>query len=432
MFKKLLALTLTITLIANELFAQEQKDVSQRFTRFSTELGAGVPILFGSIPNKFTMYGTFGLRYSLSKEISIQGALQYGSFRGEQTPPGPYVNPSKTETNYYSFRNNFIQYSANVQINLEPLFKLRRIMPKLNPYLMVGMGRIQSDIQTERLVPDGTRKTFDIPDRSYYTQYYGMIFRYYLNPQLDFVVSAIYHTTQSSVIDGIPTRDIEDFDAYLMPSLGINFKIGAKQRSVEHVDWYNVKAKKNIVDPDYPGENPVSEENDSLAESAEELAIKNDSLGKANTALKQENDAIKKENEILRAAAIASGAVIVGKDKDGNPIYAKDSTKSLKSTAEVVDATKSNGELIDGITTPPFKYNVVVGCYTSKRYAYIYRDRMRSKSYPANIYKSGDDSRMLRVTILSTDDKSEAQQLVNKARKTIDPGSWMHIYNKPQ
>jgi hypothetical protein len=39
---------------------------------------------------------------------------------------------------------------------------------------------------------------------------------------------------------------------------------------------------------------------------------------------------------------------------------------------------------------------------------------------------------MLRVTILSTDDKLEAQQLVNKARKTIDPGSWMHIYNKPQ
>jgi len=429
MLKKLLALTLIITLITNTLFAQEQKDVSQRFTRFSTELGAGVPVLFGSIPNKFTMFGTFGLRYSLSKEISIQGALQYGSFRGEQTPPGPYVNPSKTETNYFSFRNNFIQYSANVQINLEPLFKLRRIMPKLNPYLMVGMGRIQSDIQTERLVPDGSRKTFDIPDRSYYTQYYGMIFRYYLNPQLDFVVSAIYHSTQSSVIDGIPTRDVEDFDAYLMPSLGVNYKIGAKQRSVEHVDWYNVKAKKNIIDPDYPGENPVSEENDSLAESAEELAIKNDSLEKANTALKQENEAIKKENEKLRAAAIASGAVIVGKDKDGNPIYAKDTAKTGASVG-AVDAPKS--DLNDGITTPPFKYNVVVGCYTSKRYAYIYRDRMRSKNYPANIYKSGDDSRMLRVTILSTDDKLEAQQLVNKARKTIDPGSWMHIYNKPQ
>jgi hypothetical protein len=420
MFKKLLATTFSAMLLTNMLFAQQQRDVSQRFTRFSAELGAGVPILFGSIPNKFTMFGTFGLRYSLSKEISIQGALQYGTFRGEQTPAGPYVNPSKTETNFYSFRNNFLQYSANVQINLEPLFKLRRIMPRLNPYILVGMGRIQSDIQTERLVPDGTKKTFDIPNRSYYTQYYGLVFRYYLNPQLDFVVSAIYHTTQSPVIDGIPTRDIEDFDSYLMPSLGINYKVGAKKRAVEHVDWYNVKSKKNIIDPDYPGDKPVTEKKDSVTKAAEMLAAQNDSLQKANAALKAENDA-------LKASAIAAGAVVVGKDKDGNPIYAKDSTKTVAPVA--VDAPKS--DLNDGITTPPHKYNVVVGCYTSKRYAYIYRDRMRSKGLPANIYRTGQDSRMLRVTILSTDDRAEAQRLVNKARKTIDPGSWMHIYNKP-
>jgi hypothetical protein len=450
MNKRLLIINLCALLLS--LSAGAQKDVSKKFTRLSGELGAGVPILFGSIPNSVTAFGTAAIRYSLSKEISLGFMFDAGTFSGSQTPPGPYRNPSRLASNFFSFRNNFYLYGAFAQVNLEPLLKLRKIMPRINPYLIGGMGRLYGSIQTERLMPDGSKQRFDVPGREYYTYFAGMTFKYYLSPQLDLVVTAIYHGTETTVIDGIPgypdgtalkQADPKYFDSYIMPSIGINYKFLAGA-NVEHVDWYNVifnKRKKKVVDPDYQEDGPLAEQNEDVSKDSLNNLIAE------NNRLKQENDSLRNEISVLKdslkvLANPASGNIAGAGNIDtanGKPLPNSGTGQAGGQNPQAPQPGVVGGVAVknvlprnDGITTPPEKYNVVVGCYSSRRYAFIFRDRMRSLGYSANIYRSSDDSRMLRVTILSTADNQEAREVVRMARQKIDPASWIHIYNKPQ
>jgi hypothetical protein len=442
MNKRLLIFALCAVFLS--LSAGAQQDVSKKFTRLSGELGAGVPILFGSIPNNLTMFGTTSLRYSLSKEIGLQGFFQAGVFSGSQDAPGPYQNPSRLASNFYSFTNTFYQYGLNLHINLEPLLKLRRIMPRINPYVFAGMGQLYGNIQTERWSHDAPRKVFDIEPRWYYTYHAGMAFRYYLNPQLDLVLTATYHGTETTVIDGIPgypntsqlkSADPEYFDTYLMPSIGINYKFKAGS-TVEHVDWYNVifHKRKKVIDPDYQEDQPMAQQ--------QQGKISKDSTNKLiaeNKDLRQENDSLRKEvislNEKVEELTNENRELkqqIGGQpSQPGQPTQPGAAPVARPGVVGGVPVQSAHSRT-DGIGPPPEKYNVVVGCYTSRRYAFLYRDRIRSLGYDANIYRSGDDSRMLRVTILSTPDEQEARSVMRMARKKIEPGSWIHIYNKPQ
>lgn len=471
MIKRLLIVNLCAFLFS--LTASAQKDVSKRFTRLSGELGAGVPILFGSIPNNVTAFGTAAIRYSLSKEISLGFMFDAGTFSGSQTPPGPYKNPSRLASNFYSFQNNFYLYGGFLQFNLVPLFNLRNYMPRLNPYIIGGMGRLYGSIQTERLLPDNSRTKLDVPGRDYYTYFAGMSFKYYLSPQLDFVFTAIYHGTETTVIDGIPgypdgtllkQADPKYFDSYIMPFIGINYKFLAGA-NVEHVDWYNVifKRKKKVVDPDYPEEMPITMEGAEISEdSIKTIIAENNRLKEEKNKLTLEIDSLKKQVVILQdslrivanpnsnnistggnadsSAAQGGGQLAqnqqAGKTATGQQAGQQGAKQGVKQIAQpgVVGGVNVNAiqPQNDGITTPPEKYNVVVGCYSSRRYAFIFRDRMRSLGYNANIYRSSDDSRMLRVTILSTADYQDALQVMRMARQKIDPASWIHIYNKPQ
>jgi regulator of replication initiation timing len=419
---------------------------SEKFTRAAIEIGGGTPFLFGELPANVSTNLTLGARYSLSKEISAQLSYQLGSMVGSQTPASALLLPVEQVQNYKSYKNSFYQLSANVQLNLEPLLKLRKFMPRINPYILAGMGRIYSDIEAERL--DRTRV---IKDFDFYTLYGGISVKYYINPQLDFLVNIAYHTTQSAWVDGIPTT--KKFDSYLMPSIGVQYKV-AGNATRKHVDWYNVvqkDRKSKVVDPDNIEDKPIAQQAiDKAKAKADSLANQNVVITKENSELKQEINELKEENADLKKENTQLKEELtkpIIDPKTGQPIVAQRQTykpgetenNSGKSGASGSDqkgsgkigATSPSGSLnqYDGITTPPHKYNVVVGCYNSKRYAFIFRDRMRAQGYDAAIFRSSPNSTMLRVTILSTDDKAEAQRAVNKARKEIEPGSWMHIYN---
>jgi hypothetical protein len=101
--------------------------------------------------------------------------------------------------------------------------------------------------------------------------------------------------------------------------------------------------------------------------------------------------------------------------------------KETQNVTKPIIAEKS-----EEIAPPPYKYNVVVACYglSHANSAFKFRDKMRLRGFEANVYKDAGNSRILKVASISTNDKASATQILRRAKKDIDPLSWMHLYNK--
>lgn len=432
-------------------YVTAQQNLSKKLTRISGELGGGIPVMFGSIPNNITTFGNASLRYSLLKEVSVGVNMYVGTFSGSQTPPGPYQSPSRLASNYFSFNNNFLQYGGFLQLNLEPIFKLRQIMPRINPYVFGGMGRINSNIKTESLIFNNTRQSFEVPATSYFNYFTGISLKYYLNPQLDLVVTASYHGTQTTALDGIPgypntselkAKDPAYFDSYIMPFIGINYKFTTGSNK-EHIEWYNVIYYKHnkAKEQDYQEARPIVQqtnntiEKDSIDKVLSEnklLKLENDSLRKEIINLNEKVENLTKENRELKEQKNSQTHQIIEPDISNQKQYETKEKKQIINRKRIEEVKIQEEYLSDdlNVSTPPEKYNVVVGCYTNTRYAFLYRDKMRSLGYNANVFNGYNNSRMLRVTILSTSDQSEARRVMRMARKNINSGSWIYIYDK--
>jgi hypothetical protein len=72
-----------------------------------------------------------------------------------------------------------------------------------------------------------------------------------------------------------------------------------------------------------------------------------------------------------------------------------------------------------------------VGCYSINKLAVAqYAQRsLVNKGFNPSLYRSSSNSRMLRLAIISTDNRVEAIKILRQARKEIEPGSWLYIYN---
>jgi hypothetical protein len=210
-------------------------------TRFSADFTGGIPITFASIPSDFSTFGGLGVRYSISKDLSLQCLLYGGSFNGSQVPRENFQSPDDV-MNYKSYSNSFLYYSINGQLNLERFLGLRPFFKRTNPYLVAGVGRVQSDVMAYMNIDNNRNYTF-----SFFSSYAGLSVRHYINPQLDLVLTAYYNFTQTWFLDGIPTDKIND--AFLLSAVGINYKFSAKSQK-QHIEWNNVILKNRIYIPD--------------------------------------------------------------------------------------------------------------------------------------------------------------------------------------
>lgn len=489
-------------------------------TRFSVDLSGGIPITFASIPSSISTFGGIGIRYSVTKDISVQGLLYSGSFTGRQQASFNFIAPDAV-VNYRSFDNGFFYYSLNAQLNLDRFLGLRTFLKQTNPFLVAGAGRVQSDVMAYRNVDNNKSYNFN-----FYSSYAGLAIRHYINPQLDFLVTCHYNFTQTYYLDGI-WSDLK-YDAFLLTGVGVNYKIAAKAQR-QHIEWNNVILKNRIYIPDIEKRNgqPIDEEGnyvvyskdsvsklisinqalqeqnlaqkeeinklqkgiDSLSKDLNSMKGKFDTLSKEMEFLKQQNQQIldklinmpvipqsqqspsqsntsakreeSKDNPSKsRATAPTVPAMVTpvrvessvaskdeakksetGTQVKQNPVAQKNDDKSIQSktdekTNETSNATSGSNNAgaglnsINDISAPLEKYNVVVGAYTAQKYAFSFRDNIRSKGYEAAIFRSNPNSKMLRVCVSSTPDKREALRMLRKARTEIDSKSWIHIYIK--
>lgn len=404
--------------------------------RFAVEFNAGVPLMLGSVPASLSTYGGIGVRYNLTTAISFQGSMNIGTMLGRQDQQIAAFPQPETVSNIKSFRTDFYTYSIRGQLNLDRVLGLRQynFFNRINPYLIVGGGYTAprgDGIVAERYF--GTTKVYKDGFKDFYTVQGGLAFRYYLNPALDLNLGCEFNYTQTYYLDG--AFQDKKYDHFLLNYIGINYKIGASKKR-QHIEWMNIRfieKKPRKPRPDNetePQPDPIlakqERERDSIE--AAQTQAKQDSLIASQSKPSVDSSITSIPDDSATAAAdtakrevktIKDQATLTGSKPVGEPVRQK-----VKPAAGGVAAAS------EGITETPFKYNVVVGAYQKTRYAFIFRDQMRKKGYEqASVYRTGSNSRMLRVVIVSTDDRQEALKALRKARKEIDPQAWMQVLN---
>lgn len=210
--------------------------------RFSLDLNAGIPLPLASIKSNITTYGGVGVRYNLTSALSIEGMLNMGTMAGSQTPAVPIpVYPNVDNENVANYHNNFVQYSLKGLVNLERVFGLRKVFHRINPYVTGGLGFINSSVSTN--FSNGYQYKVN---RSFFTGYVGLQFKYYINPSLDFNIGSEMNLTETYYLDGAATD--KKYDYYLLNYVGVAYKFGAR-KDKQHIEWNNVILKDRIYIP---------------------------------------------------------------------------------------------------------------------------------------------------------------------------------------
>jgi cell division septation protein DedD len=101
------------------------------------------------------------------------------------------------------------------------------------------------------------------------------------------------------------------------------------------------------------------------------------------------------------------------------------------STTKTKQITKQDSldMLVKDFQLPQNNYNVIVASFHNFDYAQKYADMLRKKGYNVVLQKFTLRQDVMRVCILSTDDKREALKMVRMSQVSINPETW--IYTVP-
>ena len=390
------------------------------YIKWSADANLGLPILFNPIGYSPTMMGGLGIRYSLSRMLSFQLAYNYGKFNGSQDVSSAIVNNSAPES-VKEFSNSLNQISLRMLVNLRRINSEPLELNKWNYYAVIGIGTLlyNNDIT----MADKTKSNID-----YYkgTQnvVLGLQARKYINKNFDFLTSFDFNYNGTKWLDG--AGDKASLNHHIYASAGISYKIANKNKR-ELIDWSNgnyirIKGAKEMEVEKIPlNENKPKE----TAKVEEIKPIEKPKLEEPKIV-----EPKKEEPKVEQPKVEEPKVVIPETIKEEPKAQIKEEPKMVK---EKPNATKALiAEKSEEIAPPPYKYNVVIACYglSHANSAIKFRDKMRLRGFEANVYKDAGNSRILKVATISTNDKATATQILRKAKKDIDPLSWIHLYNK--
>ncbi len=108
---------------------------------------------------------------------------------------------------------------------------------------------------------------------------------------------------------------------------------------------------------------------------------------------------------------------------DPNQLAAKTGSTKPMTKQDSIDILGKDVEL------PQHKYNVIIASFRNFDYAQKYADMLRKKGYNVVLQKFTLRQDVMRVCILSTDDKCEALKMLRMAEASINPETW--IYTVP-
>ena len=410
---------------------KQDEGTPKDYIRWSADAHLGLPFLFNPIGHNITGMGGLGIRFSASRMVSFQLAYNYGRLSGEQSTSDPLASKIKPE-GVKEFSNSLNQIAVKLFVNLRRIGTEPSELNKWNYYGIVGIGTLL--YANDMKYADNSTNTFD-----YYKGTQNVILgfqaRKYINKNFDFLTGIDFNYNGSKWLDG--AGDKASLNHHIYANAGISYKI-ANRNKRELIDWSNgkynriqgakeIEIEKIPVIESKPKESPKVEEIKPIEKpKIEDPKIEDPKIEQP----KKEEPKIEQPKVEIPKTEVPK--VVIPEPKKEEPkAQIKEEPKVV--VKETPKATKpAIAENTEEIVPPPYKYNVIGACYglSHAKSAFIFRDKMRLKGFEANVYKDAGNSKILKVATISTDDKATATQILRRAKKEIDPLSWMHLYNK--
>ena len=389
---------------------EEPSDPIANYSKWALDVTAGVPYLFSPVGGyKVTGMMGVGLRRSFTKAIGLSLNYNTGRFIGGNEDAKGLLSGLPEST--LSYETSMRQITGRIHFNLRNLVKEPFGRRDWNHFGSIGIGYILAT--GDAAFSYGTT----IEDTKLYISpgiqniVLGYEARRYLTNAFDLILGMDFSYNQTKWLD--QSYDKSSLNNHLYVHTGITYKIGAS-KSKQHIDWthstYNNFKDRKKVTPKLPVlEKPVVM--DSVVKAPEPI--------------------VTPEPEPVVTPEPKPEPVVEPK----SVVEPKPAPVVEPKPAPVVEPApvkQPESQNSNEVAPPMHKYNVVVACYSVNKLAVAKNNqaKLENRGYNTNIFRTSMKSQLLRLSIISTDDKDEALKVARKARKEIDPNSWIYIYNK--
>lgn len=434
---------------------------TKSYAKFALDAGIGLPYLFTSVGHKATGMYNLGLRYSFNRAIGLQVNFAQGKVAGEQK--GNIAAADNTPESINSFTTGLSQFTLRAYFNVLNLLEEKVARPQWNHYLILGAGYLKAT--GDATLANGKSVT----GRMLYKEpgiqniVIGYEARKYYNSYFDLIAGLDFSYNQSKYLDQAGSKP--NLNNHLYFHTGITYKIGATKEK-EHIDWsyknYNhYRNKKSIIEQELVLERPPAAPRidtsrmvvNTIPTPAPVDPVKTEvapNISKENVIVPiietpvpavvepiQKVEAPKeivvaipeeiKKSETVPTVKPAEAPVLVA-PKVIKPVAPK-VVENVVPKPVIIDPSLSGNTQL---APPKAKYNVVVACYSVNRIdaALAYQQILLSQGYKPVISKSNGRSKIVRMTILTTDNRKEALAASRKARRSIESQAWLYLYNK--
>jgi hypothetical protein len=405
--------------------AENPKD----YSRWALDGTVGLPILFSPVGNNLTGMFSLGLRNSFNKFLSGQFNFAYGTVSGDQSTTG---NPKVGTPEYVrSFSTSLRQISGRLLINIRNVVTEPANRMNWNHYAIIGAGFTKATGDATFANGKSVSNAALSISPGFQTIIVGYAARKYINHQFDLIAGVDFNYNGSKYIDQVYANS--SLDNHLYFHSGVTYKIGTS-KDREHIDWSsanynNFKDKKTVLQQVPVIEKPVIEE---PKIEAMPIVVEPNPVVEAAPApapTPTPTPIVEPVSTPIQTPAPTPTPTTspVARPRPAQALAQPRATEPAKNEPK---NTKTN-DLNNEVTPPPSKYNVIVGCYSINKLAVAqYAQRsLVNKGFNPSLYRSSSNSRMLRLAIISTDNRVEAIKILRQARKEVEPGSWLYIYN---
>lgn len=172
-------------------------------------------------------------RYNASHVLGFRALFNYGRLRGGLS------NPRGSNFNSFDFNSNFLEYGIQAILTLGNISFFKEQW-KWNLYTYGGVGQVRMNSETESVSADTNRiRTNKEYDRTHIALTYGLGIKRNINKWIDIGLEYGFRWVRTDSMDIINAAIHRNrkFDAYSLPQLILNIKLGKSGR--EHLDWIN-------------------------------------------------------------------------------------------------------------------------------------------------------------------------------------------------